>query len=86
MIVDSLTGERKMWPMPFVVELQVAGGMSITKRIIRIHQDEKTVRRWIKNGELHAIKDIFGRYQISRSDLDAFREQRHRRYNPDDEA
>jgi len=47
--------------------------------------DEKTVRRWIKNGELHATKDIFGRYQISRSDLDAFREQRHRRYNPDNE-
>ncbi len=47
--------------------------------------DEKTVRRWIKNGELHATKDIFGRYQISRSDLDAFREQRHRRYNPGDE-
>ena len=47
--------------------------------------DEKTVRRWIKNGELHATKDIFGRYQISRSDLDAFIERRHRRYNPDDE-
>ena len=47
--------------------------------------DEKTVRRWIKNGELHAIKDIFGRYQITRSDLDAFKERRHRRYNPDDE-
>jgi excisionase family DNA binding protein len=47
--------------------------------------DEKTVRRWIKNGELHATKDIFGRYQISNSGLDSFREQRHRRYNPDDE-
>ena len=45
---------------------------------------EKTVRRWIKNGELHATKDIFGRYQISRSDLDAFTERRHRRYNPDE--
>ena len=52
-------------------------------RIMKV--DEKTVRRWIKNGELHATKDIFGRYQISRSDLDAFRERRHRRYNPDDE-
>jgi len=47
--------------------------------------DEKTVRRWIKNGELQASKDIFGRYQITRSDLDAFIEQRRRRYNPDDE-
>lgn len=48
--------------------------------------DEKTVRRWIKNGELQASKDIFGRYQISRSDLDAFVEYRRRRYNPDDES
>ena len=47
--------------------------------------DEKTVRRWIKNGELHATKDIFGRYKISRSDLDAFTERRHRRYNPDED-
>jgi len=47
--------------------------------------DEKTVRRWIKNGELQASKDIFGRYQISRSDLNAFIEQRRRRYNPDHE-
>lgn len=47
--------------------------------------DEKTVRRWIKNGELHATKDIFGRYQISLSDLDVFRERRRRKYNPDDE-
>ncbi len=47
--------------------------------------DEKTVRRWIKNGELQAIKDIFGRYQISRSGLDAFMEQRRRKYNPDSE-
>ncbi len=45
--------------------------------------DEKTVRRWIKNGELQASKDIFGHYQISRSELNAFIEQRRRRYNPD---
>ena len=48
--------------------------------------DEKTVRRWIKNEELHATKDIFGRYQISRSDLDTFIERRHRKYNPVDEG
>ncbi len=47
--------------------------------------DEKTVRRWIKNGELQAVKDIFGRYQISPPDLEAFREHRRRRYNPGDE-
>ena len=56
------------------------------KDVARIMEvDEKTVRRWIKNGELYATKDIFGRYQVSRSDLDAFIEQRRRRYNPDDE-
>jgi excisionase family DNA binding protein len=57
------------------------------KGVARIMEvDEKTVRRWIKNGELYATKDIFGRYQISHSDLDSFKEQRHRRYNPDDEG
>lgn len=47
--------------------------------------DEKTVRRWIKNQELSATKDIFGRYQISHSDLDAFVERRRRKYNPKEE-
>lgn len=51
-----------------------------------IEVDEKTVRRWIKNGELQASKDIFGRYQISQLDLDAFMERRRRRYNPDNEG
>ncbi|QBD76311.1 DNA-binding protein [Ktedonosporobacter rubrisoli] len=45
--------------------------------------DEKTVRRWIKKGELQAEKDIFGRYQIEPAALEAFIEQRRRRYNPD---
>ena len=35
MVKDSLTGEREGRPMPFVVELQVSGGMSITKGIVR---------------------------------------------------
>lgn len=48
--------------------------------------DEKTVRRWIKNGELQASKDIFGRYQITRSDLEDFIEHRRRRYNPDEKG
>lgn len=34
--------------------------------------DEKTVRRWIKTGELKARLDVVGRYRISRSDLDDF--------------
>ena len=35
--------------------------------------DERTVRRWIKNGDLpYAGFDIRGRYLVYRSDLDAF--------------
>jgi hypothetical protein len=59
--------------------------MSIKDVTRLMEADEKTVRRWIKNRELHATKDIFGRYQIFPSDFDALREQRRRRYNPDDE-
>jgi excisionase family DNA binding protein len=60
--------------------------MTIKDVARRMEVDEKTVRRWIKNEELHATKDIFGRYQISRSDLDAFIERRRRKYNPEDEG
>lgn len=58
--------------------------MTIKDVARRMEVDEKTVRRWIKNGELQASKDIFGRYQIARSDLDTFIEHRRRRYNPNE--
>lgn len=58
--------------------------MTIKEVARSMEVDEKTVRRWIKSGELRAIKDIFGRYQITRSDLDDFIEKRQRRYNPED--
>jgi excisionase family DNA binding protein len=44
--------------------------------------DEKTVRRWIKTGELNAQLDVIGRYRIPRSDLNDFIARRtHRRGN-----
>ncbi len=55
--------------------------MTIKDVAQQVKVDEKTVRRWIKNGELQAAKNILGRYQISRSALDTFIERRHQRYN-----
>ncbi|HLX59339.1 MAG TPA: helix-turn-helix domain-containing protein [Ktedonobacteraceae bacterium] len=44
--------------------------------------DERTVRRWIKSGELRSIGfDIKKRYLVSRTDLDAFIQQRTGRSN-----
>ena len=42
--------------------------------------DDKTVRRWIKSGQLKAKRDIVGRYTISRADLNSFVEQRRRQF------
>jgi len=50
-----------------------------------IGANERTVRRWIKSGELAATKDIFGRYKISRAALNDFIRRRRERYNVDDE-
>lgn len=41
--------------------------------------DEKTVRRWIKGGQLEAEINIVGRYSIKRSVFDAFVEERRKR-------
>src|SRR6266566_2168496 len=49
MVKDSLTGEREGRPMPFVVELQVSGGMSITKRVIRVYQFKVTILTRLKD-------------------------------------
>jgi len=61
--------------------------MSEQLSIIDVARDlgvnEKTVRRWIKSGELHAIKDILGRYRIAKTDLDEFVRRRIGRYNDD---
>jgi excisionase family DNA binding protein len=42
---------------------------------------EKTVRRWINNGDLAATRDMFGRYKISRENLNDFIRKREERYN-----
>lgn len=46
--------------------------------------NEKTVRRWIHNGELQATRDIVGRYRISRADLEDFRKRRMGKFNEGD--
>lgn len=55
--------------------------LSITDVAREVGANERTVRRWIKSGELRATKDIFGRYRISRMALDEFIRHRHKRYN-----
>jgi excisionase family DNA binding protein len=61
------------------------GDESLTiKQVTReLNVDDKTVRRWIKGGQLKATRDIVGRYTILRSDLDRFVEQRRRQFGID---
>lgn len=60
-------------------------GETLTIRDVVREMDvnEKTVRRWIQNGELEASKDIFGRYVITRAALNRFIQRRTEKYNPD---
>ena len=62
------------------------GDESLTiKQVTReLDVDDKTVRRWIKSGQLKATRDIVGRYTILRSDLDRFVEQRRRQFGIDE--
>ncbi len=46
--------------------------------------NERTVRRWIKSGELNSTRDIVGRYKILRADLEEFRRRRMERFSDDD--
>lgn len=59
--------------------------LSIADVAREIGANERTVRRWIKSGELAASRDIFGRYRISRAALNDFIRRRRERYNEDDE-
>ncbi len=47
--------------------------------------NDKTVRRWIKSGELRANRDLVGRYRILREDFEEFRRRREERYKSDRE-
>lgn len=60
----------------------MSGNETITiKQITReLNVDDKTVRRWIKSGQLKANRDIVGRYAILRSDLDKFVELRRKQF------
>ena len=55
------------------------------KQVTReLNVDDKTVRRWIKSGQLKATRDIVGRYTILRSDVDKFVEQRRKQFGIDE--
>ena len=58
--------------------------LSITDVARELGANERTIRRWIKSGELEAFKDIFGRYRISRVALNEFIRRRRERYNEED--
>lgn len=56
------------------------------KQVTReLNVDDKTVRRWIKSGQLKAMRDIVGRYTIYRADLNSFVEQRRRQFGISEE-
>jgi excisionase family DNA binding protein len=54
--------------------------LSITDAARELGVNDRTVRRWIKSGELRASRDIVGRYRISRTDLEDFRRRRMERF------
>jgi excisionase family DNA binding protein len=49
--------------------------LSIKDIAQQLKMDEKTIRRWIKSGQLPAI-ELGGKYRVTRSDLTAFLESR----------
>ncbi|HEU5378870.1 MAG TPA: helix-turn-helix domain-containing protein [Ktedonobacteraceae bacterium] len=52
------------------------------KQITReLDVDDKTVRRWIKSGQLSAERDIVGHYSILRSELDRFIAERRKKFS-----
>ncbi len=59
----------------------MADDLNITDVARELGVNDRTVRRWIKSGELHATRDIVGRYRISRADLEDFRRRRMERFS-----
>jgi excisionase family DNA binding protein len=59
--------------------------LSITDVARELGINDRTVRRWIKSGELPATRDIVGRYRIARTDLEEFRRRRMERFNEEED-
>jgi excisionase family DNA binding protein len=59
--------------------------LTIRDVVKELDVNEKTVRRWIQSGELVAIRDIVGRYRISRTDLEDFRQRRMKKFSGNDD-
>jgi len=57
-----------MSPHDQTPDMSLDTAMSIREAAVRVGVTEKTVRRWIKSGRLHALK-IGGQYRITSADL-----------------
>ena len=58
-----------MSPHDQTPDMSLDTAMSIREAAVRVGVTEKTVRRWIKSGRLHALK-IGGQYRITSADLE----------------
>jgi excisionase family DNA binding protein len=54
--------------------------MTIRDIVRELDVNDKTVRRWIQNGELKATRDILGRYRITREDFEDFLRRRREKF------
>ncbi len=59
--------------------------MTIRDVVRELDINDKTVRRWIQNGELRATRDVLGRYRISRADFEDFLRRRRERFSTDND-
>lgn len=59
--------------------------MTIRDVVRELDVNDKTVRRWIQNGELKATRDVLGRYRILRADYEDFLRRRRERFNVKEE-
>ncbi len=66
------TGHLDMSPHDQTPDVSLDAAMSIRDAAARAEVTEKTVRRWIKSGRLHAIK-LGGQYRVTVADLETAR-------------
>jgi len=66
-------GHLDMSPHDQTPDMSLDTSMSIREAAARAGVTEKTVRRWIKGGRLHALK-LGGQYRITLADLDRARD------------
>ena len=67
------TGHLDMSPHDQALDMSLDTSLSIREAATRADVTEKTVRRWIKGGRLHAVK-LGGQYRMTLADLDRARD------------